>query len=311
MEPQLRLISPLERALFLKTLAPMQSLSSDDLALLALKARERHFRKGALLFAASARVPSVHVVTQGRVRTRTPFGDLEFDAGQPVGLLALLARSEGFDAEALSETNTLEIQADDLFDLLEDHFDILLAQIRETARRILEERRHIPDGTYLAPAEGLAVPASDELDLVERLLFMRRGGTFQQSNMDALIQLARSLEERRLGAGITLWRSGEPSGSILLLVSGTVRCTLEDGTHFRAGPGYPLGNLESLCGAPRWYTAVTDSPVFGMRLATEPFTDVLEDHFEMALDYLAALARNLIGIFRERSERQEGDTRAA
>ena len=311
-DANVRFLSPLERALYLKTFAPLHDLSSEELAAVAVKLRERHFRKGAVVLRSGVRVPGIHVITEGRIRERSPIGDVELGTGEAVGVLPMLARSDGPDAEALEETRTLEILSDDLFDVLEDHFGVMLSQIRATSARILEERRHIADGTYLAPAHGLQVPDADELDLVERLLFILNGGVFQQTSLDAVTQLARVLDERHIAAGTTLWRSGSPSGAAWIIVKGSVRCTLDDGTHFRAGPGYPLGNLETLCGAPRWYEAVTESRVFALTASIERFTDVLEDHFDMAIDFLSAQARNLMHILREKNDRAaSGHTRAA
>ena len=78
------------------------------------------------------------------------------------------------------------------------------------------------------------------------------------------------------------------------LVSGRVRCTTEDGRRFVCGPGYPLGNLESQCGAARWYEAVVETPVTGFRNETDAFLDTIEQHFEMALEFLATMATGLI-----------------
>lgn len=311
-DANVRFLSPLERALYLKTLEPLRDLSSEELAAVAVKLRERHFKKGAVVLRSGVRVPGVHVITEGRIRERSPIGDVVLGAGEAVGVLPMLARIDGPDAEALEETRTLEILSDDMFDVLEDHFGVMLSQIRATSARILEERRHIQDGTYLAPAQALQVPDADEFDLVERLLFILNGGVFQHTSLDAVVQVARSLDERQVAGGTTLWRSGSPSDITWIIVKGSVRCTLDDGTHFRAGPGYRLGNLEAMCGAPRWYEAVTESRVVALTGSIERFTDVLEDHFDMALDLLSARARNLMHILREKNDRAaSGQTRAA
>ena len=127
----------------------------------------------------------------------------------------------------------------------------------------------------------------------------------------ALIQLAMAFEEKRLDANQVLWRAGDNSGFSYILLTGTVRCNLENGTHFRAGPGYPLGNLESQALAPRWYEAVTESPVLALKGRTDTFVDVLEDHFSLALDFLGALARNLLQIARDADKAGSDDSEAA
>ncbi|MEO2198977.1 MAG: cyclic nucleotide-binding domain-containing protein [bacterium] len=98
----------------------------------------------------------------------------------------------------------------------------------------------------------------------------------------------------RFEPGETVWRIGAPSGFMYAMASGRVRCTTEDGRHFVCGPGYPRGNLESQCGAPRWYDAVADTPVTAFRYQTDAFLDTIEQHFEMALEFLATMATGLI-----------------
>jgi CRP-like cAMP-binding protein len=60
------------------------------------------------------------------------------------------------------------------------------------------------------------------------------------------------------------------------------------------GPGYPLGNLESQCDAPRWYAALTDTTVTALRSDVDVFLDTLEQHSGMAIDFVAGMASALI-----------------
>jgi len=122
--------------------------------------------------------------------------------------------------------------------------------------------------------------------------------------------LAMALKEERIEAGRTLWRVGDNTGVSYIILKGTVRCTLANGTHFRAGPGYPLGNLESQALAPRWYEAVTETPVLALCASVDTFIDVLEDHFTLALDFLSTLSRNLIRITRDANKSRD-DSEAA
>ncbi|MEZ4655891.1 MAG: hypothetical protein R3E12_20465 [Candidatus Eisenbacteria bacterium] len=69
---------------------------------------------------------------------------------------------------------------------------------------------------------------------------------------------------------------------------------------FFADVGYPLGNLESQAGAPRWYSAVAETPLVLLRGWTESFRDLLEDNAEVALDFLGQVAAGRIQIERER-----------
>jgi len=299
--PQIRLVTPLERTLYLKSLQPLQDLEASDLAQLAADAEERFYRRGEAITRLGEPVTAVHIITEGQVGVQADVvGRVTLRERDPLGLLMLLSRSDqGMQATAETDVRTLMIPDQILFDIYEDNFKVLLNQIIALARRTLEIRRTIPDGTYLAPAEEIHYTFTENMDLVERVLFMRRAGGFQEQNMDALIQLAMAFEEVRLEADRTLWMAGAASGFMYILLQGTVRCALPNGNRFRVGPGYPLGNLESQALASRWYDAVTETPVLALSGHTDTFVDVLEDHFSLAMDFLGTLARNLLRMLRD------------
>jgi CRP-like cAMP-binding protein len=95
--------------------------------------------------------------------------------------------------------------------------------------------------------------------------------------------------------GVELWREGEAPEGLLLLVSGSVVCTGQ-GISFEVGPGSPLGALESMADTPRLYQAVTQTPVVALQGNVENLIDTFEDNFEMAMDYLAVMARWLLEL---------------
>lgn len=313
MEVKVRLVSPLERALYLKKLEPLQDLSPAELALIAQHAEEQFFKKGEVIFEKGERLSRFHIVVEGGVRaTGGEHGGEIVGPEGTVGLLSLLAEAEeGLDAVADADTTTLAMNADDMNDVLEDHFSILLNEMRAIARLTLEERMKIPDGTFLAPAEDMIKDFSGrELDLVERLLFLQRGAAFDHPNMDALVQIVRLSREVGIPKGTALWESGDPSGQTYFIVTGTVRCALKDGRAFRLGSGYPMGNLESLSGHPRWYKPVMESNVLAMKMETDAFLDVIEDHFGLAKDLLGRSARGLIRILEQKRKPMEKDSAA-
>jgi CRP-like cAMP-binding protein len=311
MEARVRLVSPLERALYLKSLAPLKELSSEELALVGQHTKEQFFRKGAEIFKSGEPLESFHIVVEGQVRARGgEHGDSVVGPSAALGFLSLLSQSEeGLEAVAEADTVTLEIDADDLYDVLEDHFSIFLTQLQSVSRVILNERKKIADGTYLAPAEGVLELPDRQLDLVERLLLIRRGAGFDRTNIDAMIQVVRSGTELGVKAGTKLWKPGDPPGHFYIIVSGTIRCILDEGKrHFRAGPGYPVGNIESLAGEPRWYEAVTETNVVALRSETDTFLDVLEDHSELGKGFLATMASGAIQVIEQRRRAGQEDS---
>ena len=113
---------------------------------------ERQFWAGEHLHRSDERLNELLVVVEGRVAVSGgEYGEGTVGSSEALGLLSLLAKSdEGLDARAEVDTLALEIRAEDLEDVFEDHFDILLSQIRHLARQILQARMGIADGAYLA-----------------------------------------------------------------------------------------------------------------------------------------------------------------
>jgi CRP-like cAMP-binding protein len=306
-DPRVRFVGPLERTFFLKTLEVMSALAPTELAVLAQFAKENFYRRGTALFRRDQRVSAFHIVVDGRVRVRgAEHDEASLGPEEMLGLLSMLSGAEeGLEAVAEVDTRTLSLDTEDLLDVFEDNFVLLHEALRYLARRMLALRRRVPEGTYLAPAEGFMDCPQRSLDLIERLLFMSRDGSLAQTNADALIELASQARERRFAKGSTLWLAEEPSGFSYILVCGTVSCLLEGGSRsFRCGPGYPLGNLESLCGEPRWYEAVAESGVVTLRVDSDALLDSLEDHFEVARTFIGQLARRLMGALKEQRSAQ-------
>ena len=304
----LRLIGPIERAAHLKRLGALRDVAPANIATIAQLAEEHVFAPGAVVYQSDERVERVHIVVEGRVRVRGgEYGDEVVGEDHVLGLLSLLGReAAGLDAVAESETVTLALSADDVFGGFEDDFAILQNQLRELAEQTLRVRRRIPAGTHLAPIETPPVVPDGEIDLVQRLLHMRRG-VLIHANVDGLIALAERMRTVRFVPGDRLWELGAPSGFIYAIITGRVRCTTEDGTEFTCGCGYPLGNLESQCGARRWYTAVAETDVVVLRGDVDGLFDVLEAHTDMAIGFVSGMASALIARRAEMREEAAAD----
>jgi CRP-like cAMP-binding protein len=306
----MRFVGPLERALYLKTLSPLEGLGPAEIAVFAEHAVEHRYRRGAHVLKAGEMVPACHVVVEGRLRVQSPKDPQPTEVGprETAGLLTLLARStQGVDAIAVEDTLTLSIEADVVFDIMEDNFTIFLQLLRYVARRTLEERRDIPEWELLAPGQDDDNRTPENLNLIDRLLYLRRpGSVFEHSSLAALADLTAMTPELRFPPGTILWNAGDRSDEAFIIMRGIVLCTAQGTlTPFRCGPGYPMGNLERLYGEPRWYTAVTETDVVALRSDLDSFLDVLEDHPDIARDVLVGMARNLFRLLRTNSEARE------
>jgi CRP-like cAMP-binding protein len=298
-----RVSGPVERVLALKRLPMVNTLSGPQLALVADEMSERFFPKGTVLLREGEAPGALYFPIEGRVHI-TRAGRLLGHArpGLAVGPFHVLARDErGLGAVAETDTVALELTAERLTEIFEEHFAILQRIIREVSRLIVEQASRFPQAAGLLPsaaaAEGGGPPTpSRELDLVERIFFLRRSPVFRRASISALAQLSRALTEVRFPPGTWLWREGEATGWASLIVSGSVRATSSRGLEFVAGPGVPLGALDAVAEVPRWFGAVTETPVVALQANMQSLVDVFEDNFGLAMDYLSVMARWLLVI---------------
>ena len=302
-------IRPVERILYLKKLPMFANLPSAELTALAQNARERYFSKGEVLLREGEAVGTAYLIVDGRVRvTRGGFvlGDLGPSAR--LGALALLARDEqGIHAVALTETFVLALDRDALIEVCDDHFRVVQEMMRHLCRTFIAFQKK----TWPSVA-GVQVPArpephlltDGELDFVARIFLLRRMTPFARASINALAEMSRALTEVRFDKGVTLWHEGDAAHYILLTVSGTVACSTQGrGELVRLGRSVALGSVEAVAEVPRWYDAVTETPLVALHAPIEGLIDVFEDNFEMAMDYLAVFARLVLSeLDREAAE---------
>jgi len=291
-------VGRVERLLHLQKLPLFGTLAPGDLAVLASYARERFFPKGRAILRSGEPVGAIHLVVEGSVRVSWNGKPLPVAGpNDAIGVIGLLARAaEGFEATAVTDTLTLEIDADTLSDVFDDHFSIFHHLLRGVARRSLEDRRQLTsDAGYSSVSDKCRVLPARPLDLVERIFFLRQTMPLGRSSITALADLARRVTELHLPPGARLWSVGDPSDAVMLLVSGWVECVVDGGRQrFRFGPGASVGALDSLAGVPRWYEPTTEDKLVALRLSAQDFIDVLEDHTQAAMELMAVVAEDAL-----------------
>lgn len=284
-------IGTVERILFLKRMPALAGLAPAEIAVVADNARERHLRRGDVLLREGQAIGSLFCIVDGRVhvtRRGQPLGHA--GPGAAVGGYAMFARdSHGIGALAETDTIALELESEVVFEMLEEHFAILRHLLRDVSRQLIGILRASPLPLTEALPDPASAPAAEgELDLVERLFFLRQARAFQHTSIGALAQLSRGLTQTQFPDGSDLWSPGDSASWLLLVVSGEVVCRVpEHAEPFVVGPGFPLGALDSVGSVPRWYQARTRGRVVGLQGHVEELIDVFEDNFEMAQTYLA------------------------
>ncbi len=288
-----------DRLLYLRTLPLFGTLPPEDLALLATYTIEQQFDAGTILTSEIGRVEAIHLLVDGSVRTSR--GGVEIGVFGPrdtVGVLGLLARTNaGVEAVTVTAARTLEIGADALLDLFEDHFTILQHVMRGVASLVLDKRRQILLAGAPETKEEPTISRTHPLDFVERIFFLRRALPPGFTSVAALAGIARRATELRLEPGALLWNQGDPADAVVIPVSGAITCVVDGGTHrFRCGPGVFVASSEALAGVLHWYEARVDTPLLALRVSIEDLIDVFDDHFELAMEMLALMARDLLEV---------------
>jgi CRP-like cAMP-binding protein len=294
-----RLLPPLERMLHLKRVPMLSGLPGSEIAIVADAASERFFPRGALVYREGEPVGSVHFVVQGALATNRRGVRLgRAGPGSGVGGLAIFSGDPlGSEVVAEEDSLTLELDRDAVAEVLEDRYPILQHILREMSRRAIDlVTRFKLDPSAAIPESPADIPQGGDIDLVNRIFFLRRMGVFRRSSITALAEMAREMAQVRFEPGTVLWREGEPSPAIFLLRSGRVRATGSSGVDFRPGPGFPLGALEALGEVPRFYEAVAETPVVALQGHVGVVVDAFEDNFGMAMEYLGVLAQSTLRI---------------
>jgi CRP-like cAMP-binding protein len=289
-----------ERILYLKRLPALAGLPTADLAAIAELQVERPVRAGDVLLKSGEEPHGVYFVLEGAIdcHRRGRFVGRVGPGGGLGGLVLFAQDREGVQAVAATDGRVLELDGEALLDVFEDRFRVLHHVMRGTCRQLLDlVIRSKTQPFQNLPAVAPPKDAAKDLDLVERIFFLRTMAPFKRSSINALAELSRTTTQVRFPAGTVLWKAGEMGSTAYLVLDGIVAGRVaESDVAFRAGPGTPLGASEMMAELPRWYDATAETTVVALQGSTEALLDVFEDNYEMARDYLALWARAVLGI---------------
>lgn len=287
----------LERLLLLKTFPGLGDLSPNDLTVIAENTRERFFEAGAEIYPEGRPVESVHYVVEGKVEARrNGVTVLTLDGRSVIGGLAALARtSDGQQWLAVEDTISLEVAQEDMLEIFEDNFEMLLTAMRGIARGFINARLSAGDrGGFDEDFEPNPVPPGP-LGLVERILHLHKNFAFQSAQVESLTQMAKSAREVRVPAGTQLWKAGDVSDQMLMVISGVIVGTAGDQT-FRFGPGGSAGGLDAMAQQPRWFDAVAKTDVLALGVHVDQMIDIFEDRVDMAIEVASRMSAGLLAL---------------
>ncbi len=275
------LVSFVERALLLKTLPVLSDANPDEIAAILSHVDERSFVPGTPIFRAGEAAAEIHVLVEGRARLTLPRGPVVRRAGELIGLLSAL-QQRPYPGACISETavHTLTLRVDDLFDLLEDFFDLARSLVGYLARRVVERidgAARMFDGAGPPPLVG-----DGPVDLIDKIVFMKGLPILAGATVTELADLGREVAEIAYATGDVVASKGQPADALYLVLRGRI-----------AGRGArsSVGALAVLGQGTHDESLVAQEPSRVLRVPAEGFFDLLEDHFDMTL----GIARSLCG----------------
>jgi CRP-like cAMP-binding protein len=312
---RLPLVSPLERALFLKAQPYLEGLSSGVLAVLASYSEERFYRAGGLIHEGGKPIDALYflgrgeVVVEGRAadRTRRRAQDARVSAPGAIGLAHYFAGTHRPPAVyAAADTLCLTLSTADLDQILEDHFPLILQFTRTTcwhatlAQQALGPDRKKEQG--FGPLLRREMPI--EVDLVQLLARMRKAPFFRNVNLTVLAEMIRGEEPEAIPAGRVLWSAGDPIDRLVFVLDGEFRSRGPYGC-VRAGSGATIGSWELMVDGVRSEDWLAEKPSRILSIPKELFADLLEDHFDFSVDYLKRISARLVRTWDQIAEREE------
>ena len=304
-----RFVGPVERLLYLRSLPGFVSLGASELATIAYETRERFFKRGQRLFTEGEAARAVHFLVEGRVSVRSQGRILQLiEPPYTVGFLPVLARgNQHVEARVESDTLTLELPAESVHDAFEDSFALLETGVRQLARQFAEVQRKLELRGLVERAPPVDTPYPEaELDLVERLVALRRTGPYVAASLDSLTGLVRRMQEVRFEPGDVLWEEKDPSTYGIHVVHGTVMCVGDDGLRrFPMGPGSVIGYSETLGRIDRTYRATAETRVVGLRGSQDAFLDTLEDNTDLGMAFMGFVSSMLLELCRRLADDDE------
>ncbi|HKP57538.1 MAG TPA: cyclic nucleotide-binding domain-containing protein [Polyangiales bacterium] len=243
----------------------------------------------------------IYFILEGELvaqREGRPFGS--FGPRSVLGGLGVLGREpQSITFTAVRDTTALRLRGDDMFEVFEDHYELLQSAIEGLARNTIELRRLLtPHAGYEAGLSHDDEPLREPLGLIERMLVLRTSLAVQ-THIDELAELGRAAQEVHYRAGSPLWFEGERATHMLVMVRGKVQAETAAGMSFQFGPSDLVGSLDTLANEPRWFNARAESNVIALALDRDALLDLVEDQAELGFDILRMLARVLTRV-RER-----------
>lgn len=130
-----------------------------------------------------------------------------------------------------------------------------------------------------------------KLTTIEKVIFLKSVDIFSHATIEELGKIAAMTEEVHFDPGKAIYRQGEPTDSIYLVLKG--RVAVEDNGRLvrEIGEAQALGTVAALDRNPAIHTVRAIDRVHALKLNAQDFDDILSVDFDLVRAVLHALCR--------------------
>jgi CRP-like cAMP-binding protein len=300
-------VGSVQRQLFLRSLGGA-SASPTLLALVSKRIKDRFVPAGEVLFSAGAPSIEIYFVFEGEVELRAEGHEpWVLTAPSVIGAIdALYERPHARTAVAKTDLQVLALSSDEWFDTIEENFEIARDNVMRVAEGLARLELELPpNGGFPEPDDDAPVEPALGLNLVERMLLVRKSLAFRSATVQSVARLAQVAEEIELAAGEILHQPGKPAHSFYVVASGTVEITsVEPEVSARFGAGEIVFGAGAVGLRVPGFTSRALAPTVLLAIRREDFFDIMEDHFEVMRSVMKGVSHERERVLTERAERR-------
>lgn len=278
----------------LRTLEPFRTLSPAQLTLLTHEAEEVGFAADSWLVPPDDSIDAMFMVIDGFVRLVEDGKSRTLGPWSLVGYPEVLVRDTAeLGIRAETDVVALRLETDALRELCERNFGILSALLDDMGDRLAADVGRLERSISAAgaPIQG---PYQGPLDRVGRMVALQRARLLPRESMDALAELADRVDRIELGAGDPLHERDAPATEFHVVCTGALELRAPGRPPLSVGVGATPGLPETLGSVGYVHEVVASRDSTVLRVALDPFMDVLEDHFELGYSILGLLGEDVV-----------------
>ncbi len=139
---------------------------------------------------------------------------------------------------------------------------------------------------------------NSKLTVVEKAVFLQGVDIFSQTKTEDLARIAAITEEVKFQAGEKIFRENEKGDALFFVVSGEVSLQKGGQEIRRVYPNGSFGDLALLDNNPREFTAIAIQDTHVLKIDSDEFYELIEDHVEITRAVFRSLTRQIRKLVR-------------